>query len=86
MITVSLVLKIGRLKHGVFESYDEYDLEEDEDVSSILYNAADAAHDRAVLIVHVTGWPDDGRALCTYKRIKLKTKDNSTRFKWIVAE
>jgi len=83
MITVTLVLQVGRIKNGIFESYDEYDLEEDEDVSSLLYVVSDPVCDRARLVIHATGWPDNGRTLCVYKQLKVKTKTGH-KTHWVV--
>jgi hypothetical protein len=85
MITVTLVLKVGNMKHGVFESYDEYDLEDEEDVNSILNVVADPAGDRAVLLIHVTGWPDAGRTLASFKKVKVTTK-KGVQYRWNVVE
>lgn len=86
MITVQMVLMVGSMKHGVFESYDEYDLEDDEDVNSILNVVSDPIHDRAVLSLHVTGWPDKGRTIASFKKVRVKTKSGNLADRWIVVE
>lgn len=85
MITVSLILKVGRVKNHLFQTHDEYEIEDYETIHEILDVVADPISDRAVLLVHVTGWPDEGRTLASFKRIKVKSKGKSV-FKWVVVE
>lgn len=83
MITITLVLQVGRIINGLFQESEEYDLGSDEEVGHILNNNVDAEFDHARLLVHVTGWPDNGRTICTYKKIRTRSKQGSTH-RWIV--
>lgn len=85
MITITHVLQVGKLVHGVFEESEEYDLEDDEDINSILNNAADPVNEHARLIVHWTGIPDRGITLGTFKKTKVQTKKGLV-YRWVVME
>lgn len=95
MILVNLTLRVGHLAHGSFHESDSYDLEiwesdsdvACENVNGFLNTAIDPIHDFAELRLHVspTG-PKDGYLIGSFKKIKLKTKNSSNKYRWIVVD
>lgn len=85
MITITHVLQVGKLVYGSFEESEEYDLEDDEDINTILNVSSDPIHTDARLIVHCTGMPDQGMTLGIFKKTKVQTKKGLV-YRWVVVE
>lgn len=92
MFEVTLRLKMGSLKSGRFSEWDTVDFEIEtfqddvacDNVNNWLNVQADPICDYAELRVRCTGVPHEGFLIASFKKIKLKSKNNP--YRWIVVD